>query len=228
VRVPLDGKFLATALLTLLVLVPVIILLSKFVGPEAATVAGTVIGAVAVKLFDKLDYEPTFNLELGAPNITAPWFLAATASVFLLYGCDISARVAIGLFERFSTPLWVCTWWALLTLVLLDWGGYALAGWTIGRLFSARALAYSSIAALSLVLASLASAEFGVVSSRSMRLLACLVGGPVSPEIFEGFTSGSRLGYVVAVIARGYFAITMARIASKSKLKQAASGGGAA
>lgn len=81
-RLPIDSKFVATALLGLLPLLIIMIVVARFLDPAAATVVGAVIGGVAVKVFEKLDYTPTFSFEVGVSRSVVSWFYGAIANVF--------------------------------------------------------------------------------------------------------------------------------------------------
>jgi len=214
-KLSLDPKFLTTSITTFVVLVGAVVLLNKIAGPAAASVAGTVIGAVAIKLFDKLDYNPTFDIQFGAPRISAPWLYSAVAAVFILYGCDLPSHFARSLFQRFAGGDFECrvTFW--LTVVALDWGGYLLGGWIIGRLFSTRALVFSSIAGLSLILVSLVDPELVADPERLRRISTCVLGVQGDNADFAALHSGFRLGAILGIASRAYLAIVMARLASR-------------
>lgn len=123
--------------------------------------------------------------------------------------------------KRFGPSGGVCVWWVFLVVVLLDFGGYALAGWIIGRLFPIRALAFTSLAALIFVLAAMAAPDLGLENQRVQRLLGCFVGVPPTPEEMETAQSGVQLGRLFGLIARAYLAIAMARIASRAPTEAA-------
>src|SRR5204862_2061285 len=134
-KFPVDVKFLTTAAATFALIVVVVAVLNLFAGLPAASVAASVLGAVAVKLFDKLDYNPSFAVEFGAPKISAPWLYSAVAASFIVYGSSVGADVASALLNRVLVPAQVCTLWPLVGVSALDWGGLVLAGWVVGRLF---------------------------------------------------------------------------------------------
>ncbi len=210
-KLPVDPKFLSTAGVTFLLLLVVILAVHAVAGPAAAGAAGAVVGAVAVKFFDKLDYTPT--LELGAPRISAPWLYSIAAGVFLLYGCTALVDIAFNAFRRFNPDGYTCTVSTWVVLIPLDWGGFLLGGWIIGRLFSQRALLITSVAALVLVAERLLGSAPDIVSMQPY--MDCFGARPPSTEELRDARSGAQVGAILGIASRAYLAILMARLASK-------------
>jgi hypothetical protein len=215
VKLSLDGKFVTTAAITLIVSVGVVVLVNGIAGQGAATAAGTIIGTVVVKLFDKLDYKPSFSVELGTPRISPHWIYSCVAAIFLLNGCTVLARIVSGVLARFGYRFESCSWWAILVVATLIWGGYIVAGWTVGRLFPSHALVFTGIAAFFLIAATLADPNLGIDSDRDMRLVRCFIGEPANPNMLEGAKASMPFSAISVVVVRGYVALAVARIASR-------------
>jgi hypothetical protein len=219
VKLSVDVKFLTTAAATFVLIVAAVAALNALAGTAPASVGAAVLGAIAIKLFDKLDYNPSFSLELGAPRISVPWTYSAIASVFIVYGCSVIGDIVVSMLKRTDPAAYPCRLWEFTTIGALDWGGFLLAGWLVGRLFPQRALALSSISAFVLILAFLLE---GHAPEKLDVLGRCFVGPNPSPEDLESARSGMQTGMVIGVVVRGYLVITMARIASRRPRANAA------
>lgn len=218
-KLSLDIRFLTTAGATFIVAVAAVALVNAVAGTTAAAAGAAVLGVITTKLFDRLDYTPSFNLEFGAPKISAPWIYSAVAAVFIVHGCTVAAEIAGSAFQRMDPGGFPCRFWPLLTVAALDWGGFILAGWVVGRIFPERALTLSSIAAFVLVTAFLLK---GLSPERVEAFLRCFLGPEAHPEDQESFRSGLATGAVVGVMFQGYLAIAMARLASRRLRAKAA------
>ena len=213
-KLSVDSKFLLTAAATFLVLVVIVAIVNRIAGTPAATVVGAVAGAVAVKLFDKLDYAPDREIEFGARLISVPWRYGAIASMLILRGASIGAELAGNLIGLSTSKPDSCTALAITTVSLLDWLGYALGGWIIGRLFPKHALGYASLAAI--VLFVLVLFDRAVGSAETMSWLGpCLFGTPLRAAEATENAGPFKLGLILGAAARGYLAILSAHLAKK-------------
>jgi hypothetical protein len=172
---------------------------------------------IAVKLFEKLDYKPSFSVELGAQKISAPWIYSCIAAIFTLSGCEVLARIARGLLDRLGHSVESCSWWAFFSVACLIWGGYIVAGWSLGRLFPSHALVFTSIAAFVLIGAKLATPDLGGDPDRDMRLVRCFI---ANPDMLEGAKVSMPFSAISSVFVRGYVAIATARISSRASRRR--------
>jgi hypothetical protein len=212
-KLSLDLKFLLTAALTFLVTVTIATVVYYVAGPGAATVAGTVMGGIAVKLFDKLDYSPTFDIEFTGARVSSSWLYSLLAAVLILSSSDFlfeAGKIAIAVLSK---PVETCgpLFWAV--LIPLDWAGFAISGWVIGKLFPDKALVLSSIAATLVIILFGADLRFGGADPMA-AMAKCFP--PVPPEEADHTRFVFLLGLTAGMAARGYLAIAMARLASRS------------
>ena len=211
-KISIDLKFLTTAAATFILIVSAVIILNALAGIAPASAGAAVLGAIAIKLFDKLDYAPSFDIEFGAPKVSAPWIYSALAAVFIVYGCTLGGDIALSLFKRLAPSGYSCKLWPIVGISILDWGGFLVAGWLIGRLFRERALTFSSIAAFVVVAAFLLQ---GKETDKLERLARCLLGPELDPGLLASAVSGMATGHIFGVVLRGYAAIFAARLASR-------------
>jgi hypothetical protein len=205
-KLSVDARFLTTALITFSILVVAVVAVTALAGVPAAMVVAAAIGTVAVKLFDKLDYSPTFTFEAGAPHISAPWIYSVIAGILVLWGCDFFVDALQAGVQRvnglsYCSPLYVAS------TVPLDWGGYIVAGWLLGKLFRDRALTVTSVGAFAFVIVALLQPSD---PTRVAALISCFGIDPADDAM-----AGASGGMVLGIVSRGYLAVVMARIASR-------------
>jgi len=211
-----DSKFLGTSLVVLAVLLVVVLTVNFFMGAGAATVAGAICGAIAVKLFDKLDFHPTDEIRFGAPLVSAPWIYAATASIWILYGSVnlvVDVTRAIWPLNDSAGPCMPAT--VLVGASFVGWFMFVAAGWVIGRLFPANAMGLASLAFVVLFL------EFGLhqETHSAEHLNAVLRCFPtVTPENPIN-ASDFQMGGIIGLLLQGTLCITAARRAAKAQLR---------
>jgi hypothetical protein len=212
-KIQVDGKFLATSFITMVLLVVVVIGVNAFAGLPAATVAAAVIGAVAVKLFDKVEYHPSGEVAFGSPLVSVSWIYAAVASILMLSGTDLGWHVLFSFVDKSSAANF-CRTSVLVPAIFLDWGGFILGGWLIGRLFPKRALGLSSLAGFVVVIVALLDSRHPDIDA--YRRIAECFGFPLgAAEEVAGNESSFRIGMLLGVVARAYLAIVTARVASR-------------
>ena len=212
-KLSLDPKFLGTAIAVSVTLFAVVLLVSAVAGTGPATVAGALVAATAVKLFDKLDYHPTEEIRFGAPLISVPWLYSATAAGLLLYGTRIGVDLLADVWDA-PAKTGRCTTTFLLALVALGWGGFALGGWLIGRIFPQRALGLASLAFAVVLLEHWLDFR-GLSADRAARMQSCINSVAAGPEETAGDVSDLRTWATVGLILHGFVAVTVARIASR-------------
>lgn len=142
------------------------------------------------------------------------------AGIFILYGTTVFLSISKSTFKIIygDNYLFMPSFW--LIGALLDWGGFALGGWLIGRLFPTHSMRITAIAGFAFVI-SITLKDF---SGESVdKLTAFLNGlverGLVKQRILDDNLLSVRAGGVIGGAARAYLAIIMARIASRKRLK---------
>jgi len=216
-KLPVDVKFLVTAVVMIILTVATIAFLNPILGTGPAAAGATVIGLLTIKLLDKLDYNPSLSLDLGVPKLSVAWIYSALAAVFMVSGSDVVVRIVGSILKPINSAAYPCTGWQIVPLVLLDWGGLILAGWIIGHLFPERALALSSMGAVVYILALLL--ELATLTPGDLEYIArCFSLSSSDPENL----SDMGIGMVGGVVVRGYVVIVMARIASRGLRSDAA------
>jgi len=95
----------------------------------------------------------------------------------------------------------------------LDWGGFILSGWILGRLFRERALAVTSVGAFFF----LAKELLGSMNPEqvSSNIAACLGTTPPSAEDLPH--NIGMIAMILGITSRGYVSVIIARIASRAK-----------
>lgn len=211
-KLQLDLRFLTTAAATFVIIVVAVALLSTLVSTAAATAGAAVLAGIAIKLFDKLDYSPSLNVELGGPRISVSWLCSAMAAIFVVYGSTVVADIAASSLERADPAIYPCALWQVLPVAVLDWAGFVVAGWLLGRIFPNRALTLSSIGAFVFVLAALLEVRSPEKLDAAAR---CVLGPRAGTEDLESARTGMGLGFTLGIITRGYVSIAMARFVSR-------------
>lgn len=224
-KISLDPKFLVTAVITFIILVVVIVLVNKFAGSAVASVAGTVMGGIALKLFDRLDYSPTIHYEVKSSSISISQVYSALVAIFIVYGSTVFYDISKNIFRASYGENYICRPEALILLVIFDWGGVAFAGWLIGRIFSDHAMRFTAVAGFVLVVVFAVNTASGGLTDTFNRILNCLIergliGHEAISEKLGTLYFNFRVGAILGGITRAYLAIVMARIASRRRIKK--------
>jgi hypothetical protein len=213
-KLSFDPKFLGTALLISLVLLIVVSIVNALAGTAAATVVGGLLAALSVKLFDKLDFHPSEEIQFGAPLISVPWLYSALASALMLYGTRLGADIFADLVSP-TVKSGTCGASIVVGLIAVDWGGFAVGGWLIGRIFPARALGLSSLA-FTVLFIEWWLAVRGITPDSLSWAQKCIIGAAPTPEELPTLLADFRTGTLVGLILRGFLTVVVARIASRS------------
>lgn len=218
-KLAVDPKFLGSTLLICAVLLAVVAAVNYAAGSAAATIVGVLLAAVSVKLFDKLDFSPSEEIVFGAPLLSLPWIYSAAVSVLVLYGTRIGIDIARDIAPPISKGQ-PCSTALVGSLIGLDWGGFVVGGWLIGRVFPARA---SSLASLALAVSFL-ELWLGMrhVTPESLSLvLTCITGlTSASPSEAVAALADFKLWTLVGLVLRGFVTIVVARAASGTAATQ--------
>ena len=214
-KLPVDSKFLWTTSIILIVIALTVTLVNAIFGTTSATVTGGILGMVAIKLFDELDFEPSFTFEFGVPVISTPWMYSMIASVFILNGCTIGFDLFCSIWHRLDPSGYPCNIWLFAIAILLDWGSFIIGGYMIGRLFPKKALSLTAIAALFYIATILLDVHsFEGVAAVFERCLHIPKEDMLRyPTTLQNFKIGATFG----VACRGFVAFLAARFASRKK-----------
>ena len=174
-----------------------------------------------MKLFDKLDFHPSEEIQFGAPLISVPWLYSALASVLILYGTRLGADIFADLLGP-TVKSGACGALIVLAMMALDWGGFAVGGWLIGRIFPARAIGLSSLAFAVLFAESWLGIS-GITGDSVSWLQRCMLGFAPTAEELPTALADFRTGAIVGLILRGLLTIFVARIASRISVPAALS-----
>jgi hypothetical protein len=208
----LDLRFILTALITFFSLILIVVIVHAIAGLPAASVAGSVLGALAWKFFDQLDYVPTVELGTASRSVL-PLVYSAVASVCILSGALVFLNMAVAVFKLAYGDS-ICHVSRFVVTIALDWGGVVLGGWLIGRMFSDHALGYCALAGIVYVVADSLNIAAGIHVPRVDQVFACFSSN-LSETTMEEFRRGGVVGYYVGSISRAYVAICMARVSSR-------------
>ena len=207
-RFQVDKKFLGTWVIALLVMLVVVTLALAVAGVPAATVVAVAMGLLMTKTFDRLEYVPHDVVRINTSIASPSWLFGALVSTLILYGSQMGLH------------LWVEAWGPSLdndtcppvTMfapgLLLDWGGYVLAGWLIARLFGRRALGFVSAAAVATIVVGVLDWRTADVEQAGNVIANCL--GVTSPPMESRFGS-LHWGMLAGTISRAFLAILVTR-----------------
>jgi hypothetical protein len=220
-KVPIDQKFLASTTITLFVLLLVVVILNMLAGTAVAITVGSVLGGIAVKLSDKLDYSPTSHFEIRSES---SYILSSLSGIFILYGCTIFAKMWKDICLITYGEDYIFNSVVILIGIVFDWGGFIIGGWLIGRIFSNNAIRVTAVAGFFLVIALTVHGLTGEHIEKMKHLLNYLIRHDIISEsvtnesFWEGTIFGSKVGAFFGGIIRTYIAIVMARISSRKYL----------
>ena len=214
-KIPLDLKFLATATITFFIILLVVHILNKLAGTPVATVAGGILGMIAIRFFDKLDYSPTSKLEIQSESLHP-----VISGIFILYGCTIFVKIWKGVFMMIYGDDYLCNLFFIPIGLIFDFGGFIVGGWLIGRIFPRNSMRVTAVAGFFLVIVLTVSAAAGEYTINFERVINCLIRQGIMSEKSTGegweyLMYGSKFGVLLGGITRAYIAIVMARISSR-------------
>ncbi|MGA3287620.1 MAG: hypothetical protein ABSD46_09350 [Bacteroidota bacterium] len=216
-KISIDLKFLATAIISLAIIIASITLLNYLFGPTVASVVGTILGVVALRAFDKLDYTPTVKLQTPAYN--SDLFLSIVISIFIMLGLLRLLDASVDYAKLIYGSNYYCNWAPFILLVIFDWCLYIIAGILIGRIYPERALLLTGIACFITILVTIPAIYTSQTTDNVKKFMDCLFG--VKYEKGDDSASGGvKIGQMIGLVIRIYLAILFARISSKASKKK--------
>ena len=220
-KIHLDLKFIATTVITFILLIVIVLLVNAIAGIPAASVVGTVLGGIILKLYDKLDYSPTVHFDLSEHMPIAPTIISG---IFILYGSMIFFDILKYVTQITYGKTYICEPIAIVSSIILDWGGFALGGWLIGKLFSSHALRITAVAGFFIVVVFTIATATGRQEENFRILIECMLKkgyldqAPTN-EDFNKIIFGSKIGGFLGGMTRAYLAIVMARVSSRRTIQ---------
>lgn len=173
-----------------------------------------------MKKFDKIDYNPTIALK--TPRLPDGFFMSLIVSVFVFIGPISIAKSLIGYVNLIQGTDFICSIYYIISLVILDWGSFIVAGFMIGKLYPEKSLLLTLVSAfLGIIIIIPNTNIFSDTTESIQQLYDCIFGyeDEGHDEYFlEGFKSGYIIGGVIGYIFRTYLALFFARISANKKM----------